>query len=67
MKRKFAVDIFRTIAQTIEVEAETEEEAIEIACEKAYEVKWSIDGMLTSDIDVEISGECDENGKMQYN
>ena len=67
MKRKFAVDIFRTIAQTIEVEAETENEAIDIACEKAYEVKWSIDNMLTSDIDVEISGECDENGEMQYN
>lgn len=66
MKRKFAVDIFRTVAQTIEVEAETEEEAIDIACEKAYEVKWSIDN-ITSDIDVEISGECDENGEMQYN
>ena len=22
---------------------------------------------ITSDIDVEISGECDENGEMQYN
>ena len=66
MKKKFAVDIFRTVAQTIEVEAETEEEAIDIACEKAYEVKWSIDN-ITSDIDVEISGECDENGEMQYN
>lgn len=65
MKRKFAVDIFRTIAQTIEVEAETEEEAIDIACEKAYEVKWSID-MLTDDIDVEI-GEYNENGEIQYN
>lgn len=65
MKRKFAVDIFRTIAQTIEVEAETEEEAIDIACEKAYEVKWSID-MLTDDINVEI-GEYDENGEIQYN
>lgn len=67
MKKKFAVDIFRTVAQTIEVEAETEEEAIEIACEKAYEVKWSIDDMLTSDIDVEICGEGEENGEMQYN
>ena len=63
--KRFAVDIFRTVAQTIEVEAETEEEAIEIACEKAYEVKWSIDN-ITSDIDVEI-GEYDENGVIQYN
>ena len=63
--RKFAVDVFRTISQTIEVEAETEEEAIDIACEKAYEVKWSIDN-ITSDIDVEI-GEYDENGEIQYN
>lgn len=66
MKRKFAVDIFRTVAQTIEVEAETEEEAVEIACEKAYEVKWSID-MLTDDIDVDGCSEYDENGEMQYN
>lgn len=65
MKRKFSIDIFRTISQTIEVEAETEEEAIDTACEKAYEVKWSID-MLTDDIDVEI-GEYDENGEIQYN
>ena len=50
----------------IEVEAETEEEAIDIACEKAYEVKWSIDN-ITSDIDVEICGEGEENGEMQYN
>lgn len=63
--KKFAINVFRTVAQEIEVEAETEEEAIEIACEKAYEVKWSINNM-TSDIDVEICG-CDENGEMQYN
>ena len=66
MKKKFAVDIFRTVAQTIEVEAESEEEAVEIACEKAYEVKWSIDMLTGDDIDVEICG-CDENGEMQYN
>ena len=66
MKKKFAVNVFRIVAKEIEVEAETEEEAIDIACEKAYEVKWSIDN-ITSDIDVEISGECDENGEMQYN
>ena len=65
MKKKFAINVFRTVAQEIEVEAETEEEAIDIACEKAYEVKWSIDN-ITSDIDVEICG-CDENGEMQYN
>ena len=67
MKRKFAVDIFRTVAQTIEVEAETEEEAIEKAYEKANDIPWSIDDMLTDDIDVEICGECDENEEMQYN
>ena len=66
MKKKFAVNVFRTVAHMFEIEAETEEEAIDIACEKAYEVKWSIDN-ITSDIDVEICGECDENGEMQYN
>lgn len=65
MKKKFAVDVFRTIAKEIKVEAETEEEAIEIAYKKANDIPWSIDD-LTDDIDVEICG-CDENGEMQYN
>lgn len=66
MKKKFAVDVFRTVAQTIEVEAETEEEALEIANEKAFDAVWSID-MLTDDIDVDVCGEYDENGEIQYN
>ena len=40
MKKKFAVDVFRTVAHMFEIEAETEEEAIDI----------------TDDIDVEICG-----------
>ena len=70
MKKKFAVDVFRTVrtvAHTFEIEAETEEEAIEIAYKKANDIPWSIDDMLTDDIDVEVCGEYDENGEMQYN
>ena len=65
MKKKFAVDVLRTIAHTFEIEAETEEEAIDIAYKEAEDFDWSIDDML-SDIDVEI-GEYDENGEIQYN
>ena len=67
MKKKFAVDVFRTVAHMFEIEAETGEEAIDIAYKEAEDFDWSIDGMLTSDIDVEICGECDRNGEMQYN
>lgn len=65
MKKKFAVNVFRTIAHTFEIEAETEEEAIDIAYKEAEDFDWSIDD-ITDDIDVEICG-CDENGEMQYN
>ena len=66
MKKKFAVDVFRTVAHMFEIEAETEEEAIDIAYKEAEDFDLSID-KITSDIDVEICGECDENGEMQYN
>lgn len=66
MKKKFAVDVFRTVAQTIAIEAETEEEAMEIAYETACDATWSID-MLTDDVDVEVYGEYDENGEIKGN
>ena len=67
MKKKFAVNVFRTIAKTIEVEAETEDEAIEIAHKEAENVEWSIEDMLTDDIEVEVYGEYDENGEVKGN
>jgi len=66
MKKKFVVDVFRTVAQTIPVEAETEEEALEIAANLAGDIVWSMD-MLTDDVDVDVCGEYDENGEVQYN
>jgi hypothetical protein len=66
MKKKFAVDVFRTIAQTIAIEAETKEEALEIANEKAFDVVWSIK-MLTDDVEAEVYGEYDENGEIKGN
>ena len=67
MKKKFAVNVFRTVAKTIEVEAETEEEAIEIAYKEAEDFDWSIEDMLTDDIEVEVYGEYDENGEVKGN
>ena len=64
MKKKFAVNVFRTVAKTIEVEAETEDEAIEIAHKEAENVEWSVDDMLTDDIEVEVYGEYEEKGKV---
>lgn len=65
MKKKFAVDVFRTVAQTITVEAETEEEAMDVAYEKANDIPWSID-MLTDDVEVEVYGEY-ENDEINGN
>ena len=67
MKKKFAVNVFRTVAKTIEVEAETEDEAIEIAHKEAENVEWSIEDMLTDDIEVEVYGEYDEKGEVKGN
>ena len=67
MKKKFAVDVFRTIAHTFEIEAETEEEAIDIAYKEAEDFDWSIEDMLTDDIEVEVYGEYDENGEVKGN
>ena len=67
MKKKFAVNVFRTIAKTIEVEAETEDEAIEIAHKEAENVEWSIEDMLTDDIEVEVYGEYEEKGEVKGN
>ena len=64
MKKKFAVNVFRTVAKTIEVEAETEDEAIEIAHKEAENVEWSVDDMLTDDIEVEVYSEYEEKGKV---
>ena len=64
MKKKFAVNVFRTIAHTFEIEAETEDEAIEIAHKEAENVEWSVDDMLTDDIEVEVYGEYEEKGKV---
>ena len=67
MKKKFAVDVFRTIAHEFKIEAETEEEAIEIAYKEAEDFDWSIEDMLTDDIEVEVYGEYDENGEVKGN
>ena len=67
MKKKFVVDVYRTLAQTIEVEAESEDEAREKAFHMAEngEMAWSTD-MLNDELDANVCGEVDENGERQY-
>lgn len=61
-KKKFKVDVWRTLAQTVEVEAETEDEALEIAEKMSYDgrMKWSTD-MLTDEVETSVSDECDDS------
>ena len=67
MKKKFVVDVYRTLTQTIEVEAESAEEAEEKAYHMGYNgsMTWTID-MLNDDVETHTSGEVDENGERQY-
>lgn len=68
MKKKFAVDVWRTLAQTVEIEAETKDEAIEIAEKMSYDgrMKWSTD-MLTDEVETNVSAEYIEDGEIEYN
>lgn len=67
-KKKYLVDVYRTLSQFIEVEAETADEAetkaVELDCDDKLE--WSVD-MLTCDIaGANVCGEVDEKGERQY-
>lgn len=68
MAKKFVVDVFRTIAQSIVVEANTEEEAEEKASSMVENgnIQWKLTDHLTDDYEVEVSGEEDENGERHY-
>ena len=68
MKKKYVVDVFRTLAQSVEIEAENKEQAEQIA-ESMLEdgsICWDLREHLTDDVEVETSGEVDENGERLY-
>ena len=66
--KKFAVDVWRTLAHTVEVEAETEDEALEIAEKMSYDgrIQWTTD-MLTDEVEANVCGEYNEDGEIEYN
>ena len=65
--KKFVVDVYRELGQTIEIEARDESEAYEKAMQMAMDgkLKWSLD-QFTDSVDANVSGEVDENGERQY-
>ena len=66
-KKKYVVDVFRTIAQTVEVEADDRDEA-EAVADKMVEqgsLRWSLDNM-TDDYEIEVCGEVNEQGEREY-
>lgn len=64
---KYVVDVYRELAQSVEIEADNEDEAQEKAMRMAMDgkLKWSID-QFTDSLDANVCGEVDENGERQY-
>ena len=67
-KKKYVVDVFMTVAQSIVVEADTKEEAEKVAESKMEDgsIYWDIHEHLTDDYELEVCGEEDENGNRNY-
>lgn len=65
-KKKFVVDVYRTLVQTIEVEADSKEEADKKAFDMGVDkLTWTV-GMMNDDVETVVSGEVDKNGERQY-
>jgi len=64
--KKYVVDVFRSLAQTIEVEAASAEEAENKAVElTASKHNWDLD-MLSDDVETTAVGEVKRNGEREY-
>lgn len=63
-KTTYIVNLLRTVAQTVEIEAESVEQAYDIANEMVEDgkIEWSLEN-LTDDVEVEVSGQLNENGE----
>ena len=65
MEKKFVVDVYRTLVQTVEVEADSKEDADKKAFNMAVDkMAWTID-MMNDDVETVVSGEV-KNGERQY-
>ena len=66
-KKKYLVDVYRTLAQTVEIEAETAGEADDKAWEldEQGKLEWGLE-MMTEDFETSVCGEVDEKGERQY-
>lgn len=62
----YYVDVYRTLATVIKVEAESDEQAEQIAESKIEEVQWDLSGHLTDDFDITVSGKDSEAGEREY-
>ena len=62
----YYVDVYRTLATVIKVEAKSEDEAAQIAESKIEEVRWDTSEHLTDDFDIIVSGKDSETGEREY-
>ena len=63
-KTTYIVHLLRTVAQTVKIEAESVEQAYDIANKMVEDgkIEWSLEN-LTDDVEVEVSGQLNENGE----
>ena len=62
----YYVDVYRTLATVIKVEAKSDEEAAQIAESKIKEVQWDLSEHLTDDFDIIVNGKDSEDGEREY-
>lgn len=62
----YYVDVYRTLATIIKVEAESDEQAEQIAVSKIEEIEWNLSENLTDDFDIIVSGKDSEAGEREY-
>jgi hypothetical protein len=62
----YYVDVYRTLATVIKVEAKSDEQAAQIAESKIEDVQWDLSEHLTDDFDITVCGKDSEDGEREY-
>lgn len=67
-KKKYLVDVYRELAQTVEVEADSPEDAHVKAYELAEgdKLEWRLDMLTWDSAECSVCGYVDEKGERQY-